>query len=70
MIATPLQVHGLQRLPPADHPCVLVVNHASYLDGPMLIAALPRQLAFVAKEALASQFIAGTYLRRMGAEFV
>ncbi|MDJ0740499.1 MAG: AMP-binding protein [Gammaproteobacteria bacterium] len=70
LTATPLRVDGLEHLPPPERPCVLVVNHASYLDGPILIAALPRELAFVAKEALASQFIAGTYLRRMGAEFV
>lgn len=70
LTATPLRVDGLGHLPPPGQPCVLVVNHASYLDGPVLIAALPRRLAFVAKEALAPQFIAGTYLRRMGAEFV
>lgn len=70
LTATPLKARGLEHLPPPGQACVLVVNHASYLDGPVLIASLPRQLAFVAKEALASQFVAGTYLRRMGAEFV
>jgi 1-acyl-sn-glycerol-3-phosphate acyltransferase len=49
---------------------VVVANHASYLDGALLVAALPRELSFVAKEALAPQFIAGTFLRRIGAEFV
>jgi 1-acyl-sn-glycerol-3-phosphate acyltransferase len=70
LTATPLTVTGLARLLPQGRPCVLVVNHASYLDGPTLIAALPRELAFVAKEALAPQLIAGIFLRRLGAEFV
>jgi 1-acyl-sn-glycerol-3-phosphate acyltransferase len=67
---TPLEVAGLKNLPPADQPCVMVVNHASYLDGPVLIATVPNELIFIAKEELAHQFVAGTYLRRMGAEFV
>jgi 1-acyl-sn-glycerol-3-phosphate acyltransferase len=68
--ATPLEVQGRERLPPRSRACVVVANHASYLDGALLVAALPRELSFVAKEALAPQFIAGTFLRRIGAEFV
>lgn len=68
--ATPLEVKGLKNLLPADQPCVMVANHASYLDGAVLVGAVPRELVFIAKEALAPQFIAGTYLRRIGAEFV
>jgi acyl carrier protein len=67
---TPLSVDGLEHLLPAPQPCVLVANHASYLDGALLVAALPRELVFVAKEALAPQFVAGTFLRRLGALFV
>ena len=44
-----LTVRGLELLPRA--PCVLVANHASYLDGILLAAALPAGCphAFVAK---------------------
>ncbi len=68
LAGVPLAVRGLERLP--ARPCVLVCNHASYLDGMVLVAALPRPYAFVAKRELRGQRIAGTYLRRLGAEFV
>ncbi len=51
-------------------PSVIVCNHASYLDGLLLIAALPQQFAFVAKSELRDSFIAGTFLRGIGAAFV
>lgn len=68
LAGVPLAVRGLERLP--ARPCVLVGNHASYLDGMVLVAALPRPYAFVAKRELRGQWIAGAYLRKLGAEFV
>ena len=65
---TPLTVRGLEHLPAG--PCVLVSNHASYLDGVILVAALPRPFAFVAKRELQQQFVARHFLQRLGAEFV
>jgi 1-acyl-sn-glycerol-3-phosphate acyltransferase len=48
-----VEVRGLEHLP-ADGPAVIVVNHASYLDGPLLFALLDRPVRFVAKRDLDS----------------
>jgi 1-acyl-sn-glycerol-3-phosphate acyltransferase len=64
----PLNVHGRDNLPPG--PCVLVANHASYLDGIVLVAALPRRFSFIAKGELRARLIPRLYLTRLGAEFV
>jgi len=66
--ATPLSVQGIELLPSGS--CVLVANHASYLDGIVLAAALPHPVVFVAKSELQSQFVARVYLQRLGAVFV
>ncbi len=68
LAGVPFEVRGLEHLPAG--PAVLVSNHASYLDGLLLVAALPRPYAFAAKRELAGQFVAGRYLRKLGAEFV
>ena len=70
LCGTPVQVRGLQNLPPPGRVHVLVVNHSSYLDGIVLAAALPRHVSFVAKRELVGQFVPRVYLRRLGAEFV
>lgn len=53
---------------PRTH-ALLVANHASYLDGVVLTAALPGELTFVAKSEFKRQFFAGTLLKRLGALF-
>lgn len=65
---TPLLERGMENLPAGA--CVLVANHASYLDGILVVAALSRQFSFVAKRELQEQFIPGVYLRSIGTEFV
>jgi 1-acyl-sn-glycerol-3-phosphate acyltransferase len=66
---TPFAVRGLDNLP-QNTPCVLVVNHASYLDGAMLVAALPQQFCFVAKREFKDSLIPKLYLQHIGAAFV
>jgi acyl carrier protein len=65
----PLRMEGLDRWP-RDQASVIVANHASYLDGVVLVAALPTEFAFVAKAELNRQFIPRWFLRRIGAVFV
>lgn len=62
-----LESHGLERLP---QPCIVVANHCSYLDGVVLCASLPASFSFVIKREMAAVPLAGTLLRRIGAEFV
>jgi acyl carrier protein len=67
---TPFRMEGLEHLPDHRQPVIYAANHASYLDGPLLIAALARPFSFVAKIELANEFIAGTFLRLIQTEFV
>ena len=55
---------------PADASCVIVANHASYLDGIVLTAALPARFTFVIKHEMTTVPLAGFVLRRLGSEFV
>ncbi len=65
----PLATDGLEHLP-ADRPAVIVVNHASYLDGLVLLAVLGSEARFAAKRELAQSPLLGRVLRRLGTYFV
>jgi 1-acyl-sn-glycerol-3-phosphate acyltransferase len=66
--AIPFTVDGLERLP--DSPCVVVANHASYIDAIVIAAALPPDFAFVIKKEMARAPLLGLLLRRLGSQFV
>jgi 1-acyl-sn-glycerol-3-phosphate acyltransferase len=64
----PLTVRGMERL--AAGQCIVVANHASYLDGLVFTAALPARFGFVIKREMSAVPLAGLFLRRIGSEFV
>jgi 1-acyl-sn-glycerol-3-phosphate acyltransferase len=64
----PFIVEGLDRLP--EVPCVVVANHASYIDGLVAAAALPPDFAFVIKKEMVRVPLASLLLRRLGSQFV
>ncbi|NND54645.1 MAG: 1-acyl-sn-glycerol-3-phosphate acyltransferase [Gammaproteobacteria bacterium] len=61
-------IRGLERLP--EEPSVIVANHASYLDGVLMTAALPDRFRFVIKREMTDVPVAHFLLRRVGAHFV
>jgi 1-acyl-sn-glycerol-3-phosphate acyltransferase len=62
------RVRGLSHIP--AEPCIIVANHASYLDGPLLTAVLPPRFGFVIKREMTGVPLAHFLLRRIGSEFV
>ncbi|MGB9428949.1 MAG: lysophospholipid acyltransferase family protein [Gammaproteobacteria bacterium] len=64
----PLRVMGLEHLPVAS--CFLASNHATYMDGPLLTAALPPRFGFVIKREAMKTPLVGWLLVRLGSEFV
>ena len=68
LIGSPIRVEGAGNL--SDEPCVVVANHASYLDGIILKAALPPQFTFLIKAEMTSVPLAGFILKRIGSAFV
>jgi 1-acyl-sn-glycerol-3-phosphate acyltransferase len=64
----PLRLRGTENLPRGQS--VVVANHASYLDGVVMAAALPPRFGFVIKREMNDVPVAGLLLRRIGSEFV
>ena len=61
-----LRVTGLEHLPET---CIVAANHASYLDGIILTAALPPRFSFVIKREITKVPLVGWMLHRLGSEF-
>lgn len=64
----PMRMTDVQQLP--DSPCVIVANHASYVDGVVLKALLPARFCFVIKKEVVKVPLVGLLLKRIGSEFV
>ncbi len=68
LIGSPVRLERADALP--AEACVVVANHASYLDGIILTAALPPNFTFLIKHEMAGLPFAGFLLKRIGSEFV
>lgn len=67
-IGVPLRVRGLRHLP--SQTAIVVCNHASYFDGIVMTAVLPRRYSFVVQDGAGRWPLIGLCLRRMGVIFV
>jgi 1-acyl-sn-glycerol-3-phosphate acyltransferase len=65
----PIEVEGTEHLP-RNGQCLLVANHASYVDSYVIAAALPIQFRFVAKVELTRRFFPRVFIGRLGTEYV
>jgi acyl carrier protein len=70
LTGTRIKVEGLQNLPQPGMACVYVANHASYLDGVLMVAAIPRRFRYAAKSELKKSLVSRLFLDRMGVEYV
>ena len=61
-----LEVHGREQVPAAG-PLLLVSNHVSLLDPPIVGGAAPRDLHYLAKEELFGVPVLGWLIRRLNA---
>ena len=61
-------VRGREHLP--GDSCVVVANHASYIDGPLLKGYLPSRFSFVIKGEMRDIPVVHFLLRRSGSRFV
>lgn len=64
----PWTLRHIERLPHAA--CVVVANHASYLDGIALFATLPPRFGFVIKREVSRVPVADLLLRLIGSHYV
>jgi 1-acyl-sn-glycerol-3-phosphate acyltransferase len=64
-----LAVRGVEQLP-AGEPCILMLNHSSYLDGLVIAAAFPGAWSFVAKRELVRNWAIRVFLDRLGTLYV
>jgi len=63
-----VKVRGLEKLPEGH--CVVVANHASYIDGVLLFGYMPPRFAVVIKGEMQNFPAVHFLLRRIGAKFV
>ncbi|SHF23101.1 acyl carrier protein [Modicisalibacter ilicicola DSM 19980] len=67
---TPLNIKGAENLSSIPDTCVMVVNHASYIDGLVMSTVIDTPFRFVGKAELAGSWLIRLPLERLHAELV
>jgi len=62
-----LEVAGAENFPPAGTPFLFCSNHDTYFDPPVLAAACPHEIGFMAKEELFKNKLFGALIASLGA---
>lgn len=70
LTGTKLTINGKENRPNNETPCILVSNHASYLDGLVMVAATDFKCRFVAKSELLKNPFTRIFLSKLDTEFV
>ncbi|ANZ34789.1 acyl-phosphate glycerol 3-phosphate acyltransferase [Lentzea guizhouensis] len=60
-----IRVHGRDRVPLSGG-VVVVANHSSMADGPILFGVLPRRVTFLIKQEMFANAVVGYLLRKIG----
>ena len=63
------RIEGREHLP-REGGCVIVANHRSFLDIPLIAASTPRHVCFVARDTLAKSRAVGFLIKHTGAVMV
>lgn len=64
-----LRVEDIKKLP-AEGGCLIVANHGSFLDIPLIAASTRRHVCFVARDTLAKSRVVGFMIRHTGAVMI
>ena len=67
---TKVTVNGLENIPAAKQPYIVVANHASYLDAYVMLAVLPEPVRFTAKKELLQKWYNRIPLQNIRTEFL
>jgi 1-acyl-sn-glycerol-3-phosphate acyltransferase len=70
LVLSKARFEGEENLPKDGAPAVLVINHQSYLDGPIAFALLPKLARFMIKADLGSSWLLRVPLQRLGMLFI
>ena len=69
-LTAPLRVHGRQHAASLAGPAIVVANHSSHLDAPLVLRALPRRLRDRLAVGAAEDYFFGSWVRALPAALV